>query len=611
MRSVANLGCWAVLLTVGPLLARPVAVVIAPDTTLERTADSIIEALEVDGGVVHEDIVRAVNADDLDRLDEDPTLPSISDEDDLLIFLAGGVVRTFDGQPELLARGERVPLEALLALLLTSEAPRVTIVSWLATPENAPPVELTTLLPENRQGVALIEGSNKEFLAAVIAGLKTLTADADADGIVEAAELADYARRQTGSGTVKFTARPRDAADNRVAGLGGPDIVPPLLLVTVPRLREDGPVLLEKLGPTVVGGVVADDRQVASVTVNAIRATIHVATDPALDDLGFPGRTHVFETAIPVAPSGFTEVEVVATDRAGNQSTETFLILAGGLSPVEPGENVTPPPSNFDQIAKVEVGWNQTEDWRYGFTITPTVVVRGREGRRCRTMAEFRFRTNGQWLKDVDGSFADSTGRVAVSSEFTPRYPNARVEGPPIFMPQRELHLAPDRKHALEMVLTLWDVEGQAPLLLATSDPVPFDLQEPARVATVYDFNIEHNQRRDNVRGLVLRTRFQVSGMKGQPGQIAVYFQHADGRPLADKDGKFRAGDGTVAVFEDFTPPYADSEYRDYRLFLPYDQLDLAVKGEFPLRARAVIWNRYTRETLDASDWVYLSIKRD
>jgi hypothetical protein len=226
-------------------------------------------------------------------------------------------------------------------------------------------------------------------------------------------------------------------------------------------------------------------------------------------------------------------------------------------------------------------------------------------------MAQFRFRPKGQGLRDVDGSFAEAGGRVAASIEFTPRYPNARIEGPPIFMPQRELHLAADRKHTLEMVLTLWDVEGPEPLLLATSEPVPFDLQEPAQVATVYDFNIEHNQRRENVRGVVLRTRFQVSGMKGQPGQIAVYFQHADGRPLADRDGKYRAGDGSVAVFEDFTAPYADSEYRDYRLFLPYDQLDLADQGEFPLRARAVIWNRHTRAALDASEWVYLSIKRD
>ncbi len=612
MRSVARLGCWAVLLAASSLAARPMAVVICPDAALEPTADVLIEALVVDGGYDHENIIRAVNADDLDRLDQDPTLPDITPEDDLLIVLAGGVVRTVTGQPELLARSDRVPLEALLALLLTAQAPRVTVLSWLATPDATPPLELEKLLPADRQGLALVEGSSRDFLTAVIAGLKTLTADVNGDGLVTVAELAGYARGKLGADGVRLTTRPADAGAYRIAGVGGPDIVPPLLLVTVPRLREDGPVLLEKLGPMVVGGVVADDRQIAGVTVNAIPATIHAASDPALDDLGYPGRTHVFEAAIPVAPTGFTEVVVTAHDRAGNESVETFLILAGGIAGPAPGEGeTTPPPSSFDRITKVDVSWNQTEDWRYGFSVTPTFEVHGREGRRCRIMAQFRFRPGGALLKDVDSSYAEPGGRVAAYAEFTPRYANARIEGPPIFVPQRELHLAPDRKHALEMILTAWDVEGPAPVLLATSEPVPFDLQEPAQVATVFDFQIEHNQRRDNARGVVLRTRFQVSGMKGQPSQVAVYFQHADGRPLPDRDNNFRAGDGSVAVFEDFTPPYAEADYRDYRLFLPYDQLDLNTKGEYPLRARAVIWNRATRQALDASDWVYLSIKRD
>lgn len=612
MRSVARFGCWAVLLAATSLAARPVAVVICPDAALEPAADTLIDALQIDGGYDHENILRAVNADDLDRLDQDPLIPEINPEDELLIVLAGGVVRTFTGQPELLARSDRVPLETLVALLLTAKAERLTILSWLATPDTAPPLELAKLLPAGRQGVALVEGRSRDFLTAIIAGLKTLTADADADGVVTVGELAGYARQQLGQDEITLTTRPDDATGWPLAGRGGPDVVPPLLLVTVPRLRDDGPVLLEKLGPMVVGGVVADDRRVAGVTVNAIPATIHLAKDPALDDLGFPGRTHVFEAAIPVAPSGFTEVEVVARDRAGNESRESFLILAGGVAGPAPGEGeTTPPPSTFDKVTRVDVSWNQTEDWRYGFSVTPTVEVHGREGRRCRTMAQFRFRPNGAWLKDVDGSYAEPGGRVAAMAEFTPRYANARVEGPPIFVPQRELHLAPSRKHALEMVVTVWDVEGQKAVLLATSDPVPFDLQEPDQVATVFDFQIEHNQRRDNVRGVVLRTRFQVSGMKGQPSQIAIYFQHADGRPLMDRDNNFRAGDGSVAVFEDFTPPYAEADYKDYRLFLPYDQLDLNAKGDYPLRARAVIWNRTTRQALDASDWIYLSIKRD
>jgi len=612
MRSVARLGCWAVLLAAGAAAARPVAVVICPDAALQPAADTLTDSLLVDGGYFHENIIRATNADEIDRLGQDPTIPEIQAEDDLLIVLAGGVVRTFAGAPELLGRSDRVPLDTLLALLLTAQSKQITILSWLATPENAPPLELVKLLPTDRQGIAVVEGHSREFLTAIIAGLRTLTADADMDGLVTVAELAAYARRNLGDDQVTLTARPDDAAGSAIAGVGGPDVVPPLLLVTVPRLRDDGPVLLDKLGPMVVGGVVADDRQIAGVTVNAIPATIHAANDPALNDLGYPGRTHVFEAAIPVAPTGFTEAVVTATDRAGNQTVESFLILAGGVAGPAPGEGeTTPPPSSFDKVSRVDVRWNQTEDWRYGFAVTPTVEVHGREGRRCRTMAQFRFRPNGAWLKDIDGSFAEGSGRVAAMAEFTPRYVNARVEGPPIFVPQRELHLAPGKKHALEMVVSVWDVEGQEPLLLATSDPVPFDLQEPDQVATVFDFQVEHNQRRENVRGLVLRTRFQVSGMKGVPSQVAIYFQHADGRPLLDRDNSFRAGDGSVAVFEDFTPPYADADYKDYRLFLPYDQLDLADKGEVPLRARAVIWNRATRQSLDASDWVYLSIKRD
>ncbi|MBI2297733.1 MAG: hypothetical protein HYU66_02060, partial [Armatimonadetes bacterium] len=236
-------------------------------------------------------------------------------------------------------------------------------------------------------------------------------------------------------------------------------------------------------------------------------------------------------------------------------------------------------------------------------------TVHGRRGHPCRAQVQFRFQ-GGEPLKDYNGQFADGNGRVTARGDFTPLYQDSAVQDIRIFVPQRELHLTPGQTHHLEMLVSLVDTTSQPPEVLATAEPVPFDVTEPSEAATVYRFTVEHNVVRNLVRGIVVHTRFNVMGLKGGNCQLAVYLQRADGRPLVDRNGRYRAGDGSVAIFRDFAPQFPSADFADVPLFMPYDELDLPDPGEYALRARAVVWDRTTRRALDASPWAYFSVTR-
>ncbi|MCC7493387.1 MAG: hypothetical protein IT204_13615 [Fimbriimonadaceae bacterium] len=598
-------GLLAVLLAAGSALARPVVVIVAVDKPLHQVAAAWGQRY-LDAGLPLDDVVVATTADDLEGLAGDPGLPEIGSADTLTVVLAG-TTQSRGAAAELLVAGEGVPLDPLLGLFTASQARAVTLLLRLVPAARQQPLDVLSLpaLRNPPRPTSLLASRHERFLATATLGLERLLADADADGQVDAGELGEFIRGQLGREQVVVSGQPLRALATPLFGTASPDRLEPLLLVTEPRLSDDAPVLLDAVGSLTVRGIVADDRLLNGVVVNGIPATLRRATDPALDGLGYAGRTMLFEATIPVAERGFTDVDVTAVDLAGNRGEAKFLVLSTGTAASREA-----PQEALDSIDQVQFEWGVTEDWRFGFRADLSATVHGFKGRRLQAAVQFRFR-GGAWLKDLNGHYGDAAGLVTATTDFTPQYDHAVVKGLRIFVPQRELHLSPGKKHPIEAVVRLYDPAAQPAKLLATSAPQPFDVTEPAESATIYDFKIEHNVRREIIRGLLLRTRFDVSGLKEQACQLAVYLQRADGRPLLDRNSKFRAGDGSVAAFAEFTPPFDNADYRDWPIFLPYDELDLPQPGAYALRARAVVWDRRTSRALDASPWVYLSVTQN
>ena len=94
--------------------------------------------------------------------------------------------------------------------------------------------------------------------------------------------------------------------------------------------------------------------------------------------------------------------------------------------------------------------------------------------------------------------------------------------------------------------------------------------------ATIENVWQEHDVTENGVLGMKIHIKFRVFNLLNKSGIVAAWFNYRDGRMLMDSNGLYNTSDGSVAVSAYFTPPYADTAYDDFVLFLPYSELHLA-----------------------------------
>jgi serine/threonine-protein kinase len=85
----------------------------------------------------------------------------------------------------------------------------------------------------------------------------------------------------------------------------------------------------------------------------------------------------------------------------------------------------------------------------------------------------------------------------------------------------------------------------------------------------------EHNVQQDGRAGMLLHAHFIIEGARQQKCQLTAYFHYATGEVLKDFDQDYRTDDGQVSVWEDFTPEYDSTEFEDFKMFMPYDELHM------------------------------------
>jgi hypothetical protein len=107
----------------------------------------------------------------------------------------------------------------------------------------------------------------------------------------------------------------------------------------------------------------------------------------------------------------------------------------------------------------------------------------------------------------------------------------------------------------------------------ALAAPAPVTAQSGAIEQVWVDYDVWDA----GLKGMRIHVRFHVDGMRGSPGRAVAYFYFDGGTPLDDFDGSYNTYDGQVSVGVDFTPPYENTTYNDFLLFMPYDQLHMAV----------------------------------
>ena len=243
-------------------------------------------------------------------------------------------------------------------------------------------------------------------------------------------------------------------------------------------------------------------------------------------------------------------------------------------------------------VQKVWVDHNQYQNSIKGMRIHVRFDVDNFKGYQGSVVAYF-YDKNGEPLKDTNQNYNTTGGNVSVGDSFRPPYDNSIYKDYPLFMPYRELHLS--GKHNLKFRIQVHTGNASSKL----SDWFSFTYTGPeAHVQKVW---VDHNQYQNSIKGMRIHVRFDVDNFKGYQGSVVAYFYDKNGEPLKDTNQNYNTTGGNVSVGDSFRPPYDNSIYKDYPLFMPYRELHLSGKHNLKFRIQVHTGNASSK----LSDWVY------
>jgi hypothetical protein len=124
------------------------------------------------------------------------------------------------------------------------------------------------------------------------------------------------------------------------------------------------------------------------------------------------------------------------------------------------------------EITNIRVDHGRKKNNQKGMLIHSKVIVDGCKGKKIRVSAYFSSK-DGTALRDFDGEFKTSNGKVSVGKTATASYASSRWNDFALFIPNAQLHM-PKGKHNLKFHITVWDMSGSPATKLGSSEPYGF-----------------------------------------------------------------------------------------------------------------------------------------
>lgn len=101
---------------------------------------------------------------------------------------------------------------------------------------------------------------------------------------------------------------------------------------------------------------------------------------------------------------------------------------------------------------------------------------------------------------------------------------------------------------------------------------------------------VAHNVMQNGLKGMTIKSSFNIKNAKGKKCKIGSFFLYRDGTPLKDQNQLYLSRDGDVATYNDFTPLYDNTNFKDLEVFIPYDELHLG-NGRTKLKFISCVWD--------------------
>lgn len=235
-----------------------------------------------------------------------------------------------------------------------------------------------------------------------------------------------------------------------------------------------------------------------------------------------------------------------------------------------------------------------------GLLIKQDAHIQGMQGKRTE-LSCYLYHARGGILESPDKAYSAPNNQVAVTQYKVPPSVSAR-EKVELFIPEGELHLDPG-KHELKLKCEAFD-SGSS---IGRSDYIYFSYTMGGRAlpmqVTFSEGKLTHNHYQKGQKGLRIHHRIQAKNMKSRELEVSCYFRYDDAsaNPLNDTNGRFNTPGGKVAVTERVTVLYADSNFADFKHFIPYDELHLG-PGKTKIKLRCQGFDN--GKLLGTGDWL-------
>ncbi len=135
----------------------------------------------------------------------------------------------------------------------------------------------------------------------------------------------------------------------------------------------------------------------------------------------------------------------------------------------------------------------------------------------------------------------------------------------------QKVRLAKLKPMKIKIILSLMLLLASASVGFAQKNrPNPFQ-------ATFISSRVVHRVKVDNKWFMVVYASFKLKNALSNPCRMNAYFYNgADGKPLkAAKGSKYGSVGGFVTAGSDFTPAYVDANYPEFKIYIPYEELNL------------------------------------
>ena len=314
-----------------------------------------------------------------------------------------------------------------------------------------------------------------------------------------------------------------------------------------------------------------------------------IAMDALASETGTP--THPPKSArLAAVTNGFLDAKTL---------NEAVKPIGGGAvtdNSAKPVETVLVPKSPAADPQKATAGFkkiwmeqNVEEKGKKGLRIHAAFNVSNLLGETCRAVAWFYDKDSGEPLEDFNGMYSTSTGDVSVGMDFEPKFLSADFTDLPLFIPYEEFHLE-EGDHNVKFQIGLFHQMqgGQMQQVGTTSTFSDFNYRatSPLPNALYRKLWVDFGVYEGIQKGMLIHMQFNIKNLKEKPCRAVAWFYFDSGLPLLDYNGRFNTSDGKVSVGLDFSPQYDSSDFHDFTLFMPYDELHLS-SGEHSLKMDA------------------------